>query len=164
MINLRITSILFSSPCLPFRNWLLLLVLCYCFTLINEHDENIYDTMILFWYWGWTCDTLGGSGYFPSTSLYGPVRWETTRDNSTTMRVECDALSWSIRGTWGVVGFAVVPSMGSGHSTCSAEAGCLGSFVLLLLVTLLWREVLCISNWRNLMDGYDLWGIFVKTT
>jgi hypothetical protein len=27
--------------------------------------------------------------------------------------------------------------MGSGHSTCSAEAGCRGSFVLLLLVILL---------------------------
>jgi hypothetical protein len=47
-----------------------------------------------------------------------------------------DALSWLIIGTWGVVGFAVVPSMGSGHSTCSVEAGCQGSFVLLLLVTL----------------------------
>jgi hypothetical protein len=34
------------------------------------------------------------------------------------------------------VGFAVGPSMGSGHSTCSAEAGCRGSFDLVLLVTL----------------------------
>jgi hypothetical protein len=59
------------------------------------------------------------------------------RDNSTTMRVEWDALSWIIRGTWGVVGFTVVPSMGSGHSACSAEAGCRGSFDLVLLVTLL---------------------------
>jgi hypothetical protein len=59
----------------------------------------------------------------------------TTQENSTTMRVVWDALSWLIRGTWGVVGFVVVPSMGSRHSTCSAEAGCQGSLVLLLLVT-----------------------------
>jgi hypothetical protein len=37
--------------------------------------------------------------------------------------------------TWEVPS-QVVSSMGSGHSTCSAEAGCRGSFVLLLLVTL----------------------------
>jgi hypothetical protein len=52
------------------------------------------------------------------------------------MRVVWDALSWLIRGTWGVVGFVVGPSMGSGHSTCSAEAGCRCSFDLVLLVTL----------------------------
>jgi hypothetical protein len=34
-----------------------------------------------------------------------------------------------------VVGFVVVPPMGFGHSTCSTEAICRGSFVLLLLVT-----------------------------
>jgi hypothetical protein len=28
------------------------------------------------------------------------------------------------------------PNMGSGHNTCSAEAGCRGSFVFLLLVSL----------------------------
>jgi hypothetical protein len=76
------------------------------------------------------------SGCFPSTSPYGPVRWMTTRENSTTKRVVWDTLSWLIRGTWGVVGFAVVPSMGFEHSTCSAETGCRGSFVLLLLVSL----------------------------
>jgi hypothetical protein len=32
----------------------------------------------------------------------------TTRKNSTTMRVEWDALSWLIRGTWGVVDFAIL--------------------------------------------------------
>jgi hypothetical protein len=52
------------------------------------------------------------------------------------MRVVWDALSWLIRGIWGVVGFTVVPSMVSGHSTCSAEAGCRGSFNFVLLVTL----------------------------
>jgi hypothetical protein len=52
--------------------------------------------------------------------------------------------------------------MGSGHSTCSAKAGCRGSFVLLLLVTLPMGGVLCLSNWRNLTSGYDLWGIFVR--
>jgi hypothetical protein len=60
----------------------------------------------------------------------------TTWENSTTIRVVCDALSWLIRGTWGIFGFVVVPSMGYGHNTCSAEARCQGSFVLLLLVTL----------------------------
>jgi hypothetical protein len=54
--------------------------------------------------------------------------------------------------------------MGSGHSTCSAEAGCRGSFDLVLLVTLPVGEVLCLSNWRNLMGGYDLWVIFVNAT
>jgi hypothetical protein len=54
---------------------------------------------------------------------------------STTMRVVRDALSWLIRGTWRVVCFAIVPSMASEHSTCSTEARCRGSFVLLLLVT-----------------------------
>jgi hypothetical protein len=52
----------------------------------------------------------------------------TTRDNSSTMRVEWDALSWLIRGTRGVVGFVVGPWMGFGHSTFSAEAGCRGSW------------------------------------
>jgi hypothetical protein len=37
--------------------------------------------------------TLGGSGYFLSASLYGPIWGVTTRDNSATMRVEWDALS-----------------------------------------------------------------------
>jgi hypothetical protein len=32
-----------------------------------------------------------------------------------------------IRGTRGVVGFALGPSMGSGYITCSAEVGCRGS-------------------------------------
>jgi hypothetical protein len=49
----------FSCPWLSFGNWLLWLVSCYCFTLINEHDENIYDTMMISWLWWWTCDTLG---------------------------------------------------------------------------------------------------------
>jgi hypothetical protein len=46
-------------PCrwLPFG--LLWLAPCYCFTLINEHDENISDTMMLFWFWWWSCDILG---------------------------------------------------------------------------------------------------------
>jgi hypothetical protein len=35
-----------------------------------------------------------------------------------------------------VVGFTIGSSMGSGHSTCSTEAGCRGSFDLVLLVTL----------------------------
>jgi hypothetical protein len=59
----------------------------------------------------------------------------TTQENSTTMRVVWDALSWLFKGTWGVLCFTVVPSMGSRHNTCSAEAGCRGSFILLLLAT-----------------------------
>jgi hypothetical protein len=94
---------------------------------------NMIRTFMIRW---WYVDTLGDSSYFPSTSPQGPVRWMTTQENSTTMWVVWDTLSWLIRGTWGVVGFAVVPSMGSGHSTCSTEARCWGSFVLLLLVTL----------------------------
>jgi hypothetical protein len=31
---------------------------CFCFTLINEHDVNIYDTILLFWLCWWSCDTL----------------------------------------------------------------------------------------------------------
>jgi hypothetical protein len=58
----------FSCPWLSFGNWLLWLVSCYCSTLINEHDENIYDTLMISWLWWWTCDTLGGSGCFSSTS------------------------------------------------------------------------------------------------
>jgi hypothetical protein len=42
-------------PWLPFG--ILWLAFCYCFTLINEHDKNIYDTMMLSWLWWWTCDT-----------------------------------------------------------------------------------------------------------
>jgi hypothetical protein len=126
----------FSYPWLSFGNWLLWLVLCYCFTLINEHDVYIYDMLMISWLrWG-TCGTLGDSCWFPSTSSQGPIRWMTTRENSTTMMVVWDTFSWLIKGTWVVVSFAVVPSMGSGHSTCSTEAGCRGFFVLLLLVTL----------------------------
>jgi len=63
----------------------------------------------------------------------GLVRWMTTRENSATTRGEWDALSQLIRGTRGVACIAVVPSMGSRHSTCSAEARCRGSFVLLFV-------------------------------
>jgi hypothetical protein len=45
---------------------LLWLALCYCFTLINEHDVNIYDTMMLSRWW--SSDALGDSGCFLSTS------------------------------------------------------------------------------------------------
>jgi hypothetical protein len=44
--NLRIeTSLYLPYPCLPFGlSWL---ALRYCFNLINGHDVNIYDTMML---------------------------------------------------------------------------------------------------------------------
>jgi hypothetical protein len=56
----------FYLPCpwLPFG--LLWLASCYCSTLINRHDVNIYDTMMLSRWW--SCDILGGSGCFLSTS------------------------------------------------------------------------------------------------
>jgi hypothetical protein len=54
------------GPCLPFG--LLWLDSCHCFTLINEHDVNTYDTMLSLWLWCWTDDTLGGSSGFSSAS------------------------------------------------------------------------------------------------
>jgi hypothetical protein len=51
-------------PWLPFG--LLWLALCYCFTLINEHDANTYNTMLSLWLWCWTGETLGGSSGFSS--------------------------------------------------------------------------------------------------
>jgi hypothetical protein len=47
--------------------WVIMISLCYCFTLIDEHDVNLYDMMMLSWWW--SCDTLGDSGCFLSTSL-----------------------------------------------------------------------------------------------
>jgi hypothetical protein len=53
-------------PWLPFGlPWL---ASCYCFTLINEHDVNTYDTMLSLWSWCWNGDTLGGSSGFSSAS------------------------------------------------------------------------------------------------
>jgi hypothetical protein len=51
-------------PLLPFG--LLWLASCYCFILINEHDVNNYDTMMLSRWWSY--DTLGDLGCFPSAS------------------------------------------------------------------------------------------------
>jgi hypothetical protein len=58
----------FYLPCpwLPLR--LLWLDSCCCFTLINEHDVNTYDTMLSLLLWCWTGDTLGGSSSFSSAS------------------------------------------------------------------------------------------------
>jgi hypothetical protein len=55
-----------SCPWLPFG--LLWLASCYCFTLINEHNVNTYDTMLSLWLWCWTGDTLGDSSCFSSAS------------------------------------------------------------------------------------------------
>jgi hypothetical protein len=55
-----------SCPWLPFG--LLWLDSCYCFTLINEHDVNTYDTMLSLWLWCRTSDTLGDSSDFSSAS------------------------------------------------------------------------------------------------
>jgi hypothetical protein len=61
-------------PWLPFG--LLWLASCYCFTLIDEHDVNIYDTMMLSRWW--SCDILGDSGHFPE---YLSVRTCSGSDN-----------------------------------------------------------------------------------
>jgi hypothetical protein len=45
---------------------LIMVSLCYCLNLINEHDVIFYDTMMLP-RWG-SYDSLGGSGSFLSTS------------------------------------------------------------------------------------------------
>ena len=58
-------------PWLPFG--LLRLASCYCFTLINEHDVKIYDTMMLSQWW--YCDTLGGSGLFPEYLSVRTCSW-----------------------------------------------------------------------------------------
>jgi hypothetical protein len=52
--------------------------------------------------------------------------------------------------------------MGSRHSTCSAEAGCRGSFDLVLLVTLPVGRSTVFIKLEKLTSGYNLWGIFVK--
>ena len=45
------------------------LTLCYCSTLINEHDEIIYDTLFsLLLSWCYTCGLQGGSSGFSSAS------------------------------------------------------------------------------------------------
>jgi hypothetical protein len=49
------------------------LALCYCFTLINEHDVNIYDTMMLSRWWYY--DTLGGSDLFPKYLSVRTCSW-----------------------------------------------------------------------------------------
>jgi hypothetical protein len=49
----------FSWTWLSLGNWLLWLVSCYCFTLINEHVENIYDTMTISWLWLYHFSGLG---------------------------------------------------------------------------------------------------------
>jgi hypothetical protein len=58
----------FYLPCpwLPFG--LLWLASRYCFTSINEHDVNTYDTMLSLRLWCWTGDTLGGLSGFSSAS------------------------------------------------------------------------------------------------
>jgi hypothetical protein len=52
--------------------------------------------------------------------------------------------------------------MGFEHSTCSTEAGCRGSFVLLLLLTFHVGKGTVFIKLENLTGGYDIWEIFVK--
>jgi hypothetical protein len=52
---------------------LIMVSLCYCFNLINEHDVNIYDTMMLSRWW--YCDTLGDLGHFPKYLSVRTCSW-----------------------------------------------------------------------------------------
>jgi hypothetical protein len=51
---------------LVYRFGLIMVSLCYCLNLINEHDMIFYDTMMLSW-WG-SYDSLWSSGSFLSAS------------------------------------------------------------------------------------------------
>jgi hypothetical protein len=51
------------------------LALCYCLNLINEHDVNIYDTILLSWLCWWAYDNLGGSGFFPEYLSVRTCSW-----------------------------------------------------------------------------------------
>ena len=55
--------LVYVSLTLVYLFGLIMVSLCYCFNLINEHDVIIYDAMMLsrLWY----CDILGGLGHFP---------------------------------------------------------------------------------------------------
>jgi hypothetical protein len=61
-------------PCLPF--WVIIVILCYCFNLINEHDVIFYDMMVLS-RWG-PCDYFRGLRLFPE---YLSVRTYLGSDN-----------------------------------------------------------------------------------
>jgi hypothetical protein len=51
------------------------LACCYCFNLINEHDVNIHDTILLSWICGWFCVTLEDSGLFPEYLSVRTCSW-----------------------------------------------------------------------------------------
>jgi hypothetical protein len=55
---------------------LIMVSICYCFNLINEHDVIIYDTMMLSW-WA-SCDYFRGLRLFPE---YLSVRTYLGSDN-----------------------------------------------------------------------------------
>jgi hypothetical protein len=65
-LYLLILVYLFGLSWLPF---------CFCFTLINEHDVNIYDMILLSWLCCWSCDTLGDSGHFPEYLSVRTCSW-----------------------------------------------------------------------------------------
>jgi hypothetical protein len=74
-----------------FTFWVIMVSLMLFFNLINEHDVNIYDTMMLS---RWcSCDTLGDSGHFPE---YLSVR--------TYLGSGCDGTSQVIRPTYNCPG------------------------------------------------------------
>jgi hypothetical protein len=56
-----------------FTFWVIMVSLCYCFNLINEHDVNIYDMMMLSRWW--SCDNLGDSGHFPEYLSVRTYSW-----------------------------------------------------------------------------------------
>jgi hypothetical protein len=67
------------------------------------YDDVI--SMMILWYSRWL-------RLFPEYLSVRTCVLSDHRDNSATIWVEWDALSWIIRWTWGVVGFAGGPSMG----------------------------------------------------
>jgi hypothetical protein len=76
------------------------LVLYYCSTLINEHDENYqwYAVLPSFIMMLYLWPSRGLERFLECLSVR-PVCWMTARENSATMRVEWGALSWIIRGS-----------------------------------------------------------------
>jgi hypothetical protein len=83
----------FSYPCLPFGNWLLWLVLCYFFTLINEHAENIYDMLMISWSMMMNLWYFRGLGLFPEYLSVRTCSLDDHLGKQYNQEVEWDALS-----------------------------------------------------------------------
>jgi hypothetical protein len=107
------------------------LALCYCFNLINECDYLWYGDVIPMWILWYS----RGLRPFPEYLSVRTCRGVTTQDNSATMRVEWDALSWLIRWTWECSWLCLRAVNGGQGVVLALPRGCRGSFDLVLLVT-----------------------------